>query len=118
MSMSVLPYTSVKIQTRKTFEAFGEDTLEVMEARHHLKGYSGHVHAMQHLFAGTFGSTSRRLRGYPADTQTSKDFIPFAENRPLVRPNEFELKHPMKFHHLELLKTGEGVLGPLPEGAR
>lgn len=47
MSMSVLPYTNVKIQTKKTFEAFKDDTLEVMEARHHLKGYTGHVHASQ-----------------------------------------------------------------------
>jgi hypothetical protein len=117
MSMSVLPYTSVKIQTKKTFEAFKDDTLEVMEARHHLKGYTGHVHAMQHLFSQTFGKTTRRLKGYPPDTQTSKDFIPYAENRPL-RVNEFELKHPTKFPHLQLLKTGEGTLGPLPDGAR
>lgn len=117
MSMTVLPYTNVKIQTKKTFEAFQDDTLEVMEARHHLKGYTGHVHAQQHLFSQTFGKTTRRLRGYPPDPQTSKDFIDYAENRPLC-VNEFELKHPMKFHHNQLLKTGEGSLGPLPDGAR
>ena len=83
----------------------------------HLSTKRGRLVLLQHLFSQSYGKTSRRLRGLPADPYTSNDFIDYQENRPLV-VNEFELKHPMKFNHLELLKTGEGNLGPLPEGAR
>jgi hypothetical protein len=70
---------------------------------------------LQHLFSQSYGKTSRRLNPLPADPYTSASYIDYAENRPLLI-NEFELKHPMNYHHLQLLKTGEGNLGPLPDG--
>ncbi|CAM6015422.1 unnamed protein product [Sphagnum balticum] len=115
MSVSDLPYRPWKLHTRREFEDYKDDTLEVMEGRHHLKGYTGHIHAKQHLFSQSYGKTSRRLNPLPADPYTSASYIDYAENRPLLI-NEFELKHPMNYHHLQLLKTGEGNLGPLPDG--
>jgi hypothetical protein len=35
------------LHTRREFEDYKDDTLEVMEGRHHLKGYTGHIHAKQ-----------------------------------------------------------------------
>jgi hypothetical protein len=47
MSLSDLPYRPWKLHTRREFEDYKDDTLEVMEGRHHLKGYTGHIHAKQ-----------------------------------------------------------------------
>lgn len=47
MSMGELPYKSVHLVTKKEFEPLKDDILEVIEARHHLKGYTGHIHAKQ-----------------------------------------------------------------------
>jgi len=68
------------------------------------------------MFAKTFGKTTRELRSFRADPSTSGKYISYAENRPLMI-NEFELTHPMRYPHNQLLETGEGSLGPLPDGA-
>jgi hypothetical protein len=47
MSIPDPPYKDRKICTRRTFERLKDDVLEVAEARHHIKGYSGHTHAKQ-----------------------------------------------------------------------
>jgi hypothetical protein len=47
MSFGDLPYKSVKLHTRREYEKFGPDTLQVIEGKHHLIGYTGHVHANQ-----------------------------------------------------------------------
>ncbi|KAH8951845.1 hypothetical protein BDL97_09G051900 [Sphagnum fallax] len=117
MSFGDLPYKSVKLHTRREYEKYGPDTLQVIEGKHHLIGYTGHVHANQHIFSQTYGQATRRLKGNPADCYTSAAYIRFSENRPLLS-NEFELKHPLHYNHLTLLQPGVGNLGPLPEGAR
>lgn len=70
----------------------------------------------QHVYGMTYGKLTRELQQYPAEPSTSDKYIDYAENRPLML-NEYELAHPMRLPHLELLHTGEGALGPLPEGA-
>jgi hypothetical protein len=47
LTMGDLPYKSVHLVTKKEFETMKDDTLEVVEARHHLIGYTGHLHAKQ-----------------------------------------------------------------------
>jgi hypothetical protein len=47
MSFGDLPYKSVKLHTRREYEKYGPDTLQVIEGKHHLIGYTGHVHANQ-----------------------------------------------------------------------
>ncbi|KAG0610308.1 hypothetical protein M758_7G055500, partial [Ceratodon purpureus] len=115
MSLGDLPYKDNKVVLKKEWGTRGPEYYEVNQGVHHMKGYTGHTHGVQHVFAKTYGQTTRELRQLPAEPSTSAKYINYAENRPLVI-NEFELKHPMRFPHNVLLKEGEGTLGPLPEG--
>jgi hypothetical protein len=69
------------------------------------------------VFGKSYGKATRDLAGHPAEPSTSKHYLDYAENRPLI-VNEFELKHPLHYNHFKLTDPGEGSLGPLPEGAR
>ncbi len=69
------------------------------------------------VFGKSYGKATRDLSAHPAEPSTSKHYLGYAENRPLI-VNEFELKHPLQYNHFKLTDPGEGSLGPLPEGAR
>ncbi|GBG59149.1 hypothetical protein CBR_g32166 [Chara braunii] len=84
-----------------------EPTHEVMDmvvqARHQLTGYTGHIHGAQHVFAESYGHKTRRLREHPKD-YTSDSLIDFADDRPNARPYEvppllhYEQDEPQVYH--------------------
>ncbi|CAM6123117.1 unnamed protein product [Calypogeia fissa] len=116
MSIPDGPYKDRKICTRRTFEKLKDDVLEVAEARHHIKGYSGHTHAKQHIYGKSYGKVTRILRPLPANPKTSREYLDYADSRALV-VNEFELKQAgmkpnMAYKHFNLLAPGHKPGGP------
>ncbi|BBN16999.1 hypothetical protein MPTK1_7g11140 [Marchantia polymorpha subsp. ruderalis] len=105
MSIPDPPYKDRHLCTKREFEALKDDCLEVAEARHHIKGYSGHYHAKQHVYGKSYGKTTRELRPLPARPVTSREYQFYQDNRALM-VNEFELKRRMKYNHFTLLPPG------------
>ncbi|KAL2612414.1 hypothetical protein R1flu_024106 [Riccia fluitans] len=105
MSIPDPPYKDRHLCTKREFEALKDDCLEVAEARHHIKGYSGHYHASQHLYGKSYGKITRELRPQPANPKTSRDYQFYQDDRPLM-VNEFDLKRKLKYNHFTLLPPG------------
>ncbi|KAL3683487.1 hypothetical protein R1sor_001509 [Riccia sorocarpa] len=102
MSIPDPPYKNRHLSTKREFETLKDDCLEVAEARHHIKGYSGHYHAGQHLYGKSYGKITRELRPLPGNPKTSKEYQFYQDNRALM-VNEFELRRRMKYNHFTLL---------------
>ncbi|KAH7290016.1 hypothetical protein KP509_30G028500 [Ceratopteris richardii] len=65
-------------------EPIESDIKEVMQAKHHVHGYTGHVHASQHVYGRSYGKITRDLHDQPAEPVTSEKYIEYADNRPFI----------------------------------
>lgn len=83
------PYKDRTLCLQRQLEPIHNDGFEVLEGRHHIHGYTGHIHALQHLYARSYGKMTRALHKKPANSKTSAEFVYFADNRPLIS-NSFE----------------------------
>ncbi|KAK3251170.1 cyclin- protein [Cymbomonas tetramitiformis] len=81
-SLPSLPYNNKAFQTKKVYM----ETLppEAQDPSGNLPGYTGHQHADQHIFAKSYGSTSRHLGGgSKMMTSRSHEMIRYEEGRPV-----------------------------------
>ena len=58
------------------------DMSMVSRAKHQLVGYTGHVHGEQHMFAKSYGETTRKLNGLNASASVDDDLLYYADARP------------------------------------
>eukprot|EP00232_Nephroselmis_pyriformis_P005251 CAMPEP_0182912514 /NCGR_PEP_ID=MMETSP0034_2-20130328/37552_1 /TAXON_ID=156128 /ORGANISM="Nephroselmis pyriformis, Strain CCMP717" /LENGTH=378 /DNA_ID=CAMNT_0025049189 /DNA_START=8 /DNA_END=1144 /DNA_ORIENTATION=+ len=86
MSLPALPFANRVFQTRKTYAE--ELPAEAKTGKGNLPGYTGHEHASQHVFAKSYGTTSRQLHGKDSleTTVKSKSLITYTEDRPQGPP--------------------------------
>ncbi|GBG59148.1 hypothetical protein CBR_g32165 [Chara braunii] len=87
MKSASLPEQSFKDRSIQTRRIFPEELPEVaLDTRGQVPGYTGHQHAGQHLFAKSYGSTTRQLVVDVPDGDTikkSKRFLYFRDARPI-----------------------------------
>uniref|UniRef100_A0A7S0WLB7 Uncharacterized protein n=1 Tax=Pyramimonas obovata TaxID=1411642 RepID=A0A7S0WLB7_9CHLO len=58
------------------------DMSTVSQAKHKLVGYTGHIHGEQHMFAKSYGETTRELNGLNASHSVDDDLLYYADTRP------------------------------------
>lgn len=78
-SLPALPYQSKKFFTGQE-KKNGAD----LDGRGYLPGYTGHQHGAQHVFAMSYGATTKALAGGESDMcERSMKFLHYGEERPL-----------------------------------
>lgn len=65
-------------------ERLEPDMHEVLQGNHNVHGYTGHVHALQHVYGRSYGKITRDLHAKPAEPKTSEKYFEFTDNRPLM----------------------------------
>jgi hypothetical protein len=64
-------------------KVFKEELDEVsINNKGHIPGYTGHMHAEQHMFGQSFGRVSRDLKSKPPTLDTSTHFLSWFDDRP------------------------------------